>query len=170
MDLIVLLIIIAFAIFGLALLLFPELRALCMGGGGIFIKKVASTPEGAKAAYDRKINELQEVYNKSDESLRLAVGKFEESKSELGRLQKRLGKVEQECENLVQRGQMELATVKAEERQEIIEQIANVDEMVTKYEEIVKEATMIHEQAERALEKQKQKQKKQYKEWKMIRI
>ena len=50
---------------------------------------------------------------------------------------------------------MELAAVKAEERQDIIEQIANVDEMVTKYEEATRQAKMIHEQAERQLKKTK---------------
>lgn len=155
MSLGTLLVLIGLGIFVFVLILFPEARTLLKGFTRIFIQDRASTPEGAKAVYAEKIDQLQEVYNKSDESLRLAAGKFEESKSELGRLQKRLGQVEQECENLVKRGQMELATVKAEERQEIIEQIANVDEMVTKYEEATKQATVIHEQAERALKKTK---------------
>ena len=86
-----LLVIIAVVVFGIVLVMFPEARALLKGFTRLFIKDMATTPEGARAIYEEKIDKLQEVYNKSDESLRLAAGKFEESKSELGRLQKRLG-------------------------------------------------------------------------------
>lgn len=155
MSLGTLVILIGVGVLALVLILFPEARALLKGFTKIFIKDMATTPEGARAIYEEKIDKLQEVYNKSDESLRLAAGKYEQSKTELGQLQKRLQKVEQECENLVRTGKMELAAVKAEERQDIIEKIANVDDMVTKYEEATKQAKMIHEQAERELKRTK---------------
>ena len=155
MSLGTLLVLIALGVAGLVLILFPEARTLLKGFTRLFIYDKAKTPEGAKAIYSEKIDQLQEVYNKADNSLRLAAGKYEESKTELGRLQARLQKVEKECESLVRDGQMELAAVKAEERQDIIEKIANVDDMVTKYGEATKQAKMIHEEAERQLKKTK---------------
>lgn len=155
MSLGTLLVLIGLGLLAVVLVMFPEARALLKGFTRLFVKDLATTPEGARAIYEEKIDNLQEVYNKADNSLRLAAGKYEESKTELGKLQARLQKVEKECENLVRTGNMELAAVKAEERQDIIEKIANVDDMVTKYAEATKQAKMIHEEAERQLKKTK---------------
>lgn len=155
MNLGTLLIAIALVVLVLVLILFPEARALLKGFTRIFIKDMATTPEGARAIYEEKIDKLQEVYNKSDQSLRLAAGKYEQSKTELGTLLKRLEKVEGECENLVRQGKMELAAVKAEERQDILEKVANVNEMIDKYKDATEQAKAIHEQAEKQLKKTK---------------
>ena len=60
MELSKLIIIIVIAILILLLILFPEFRKLCMGWTRLFIKDMATTPEGAEAIYAEKINEAQE--------------------------------------------------------------------------------------------------------------
>ena len=146
--------------------MFPEARSLAKGFTRLFIKDVASTPEGARAIYAEKIDKLQEVYNKADDSYKLASGKLETAKTELGELQKRLQKVTAEAESLYAKAvhnndsrTMELARLKADERTDIIEQIANVDDMITKYQKATDQAQLIHEQAEKALKKTKREAK-----------
>lgn len=155
MSLGTLLVLIGLGLFIVVMVMFPEARALFKGFTRLFIKDMASTPEGARAIYEEKINDLQEVYNKADNSYKLAAGKYEQSKTELSQLQSRLHKVEKQCEDLVRDGNMELAAVKAEERQDIIERIANADDMVTKYEEATRQAQLIYKQAEKQLKKLK---------------
>lgn len=159
MELWIVLLILGFGFLILVKKFFPEAFVLPKGLIRAFIKEKAVTPEGANAVFEEKIDQLQDVYNKADNSLRMAAGRYESSKTELGKLQQRLQKVEKECENLVKTGQMEMAAVKAEERQDIIERIASVDEMVTKYEEATRQAKMIYEQAERQLKRTKAEQK-----------
>ena len=77
MDLIKLVIIIGAILFVALLVLFPEFRKLCLGWTRVFIKDMATTPEGAEAIYDEKINEAQDRYNKADNALRVAAGKLD---------------------------------------------------------------------------------------------
>ena len=56
MSLIKLLLIIAAFLIIILLVLFPEFRKLCMGWTRLFIKDMATTPEGAAAIYEEKIN------------------------------------------------------------------------------------------------------------------
>ena len=70
-------------VFVLLLILFPEFRKLCLGWTRIFIKDMATTPEGAEAIYAQKIDEAQEAYSKADNALRVATGKYSNAKSEL---------------------------------------------------------------------------------------
>ena len=51
-------------VFILLLVLFPEFRKLLTGWTRLFIKDMATTPEGAAAIYEEKINEAQDKYNK----------------------------------------------------------------------------------------------------------
>ena len=76
MELAKLLLIIFICLFVLLFVLFPEFRKLCLGWTRIFIKDMATTPEGAEAIYEEKIYEAQDRYNKADDALRVAAGKL----------------------------------------------------------------------------------------------
>ena len=118
MELTTLLIYIGIGLFVLLLVLFPEFRALCLGWTRLFIKDMATTPEGAEAIYAEKIDEAQEAYNKADNALKIAAGKLATEEDRLAKLQKSLKDAEEKCEALVKSNKLELAQIKADERAE----------------------------------------------------
>ena len=66
MSLSQMIVIIAVVLFVLLLIMFPEFRALFRGFARLFIKDMATTPEGAEAIYGEKIDQAQDAYTKAD--------------------------------------------------------------------------------------------------------
>lgn len=155
MELTKLLIIIGVVLFVMLLILFPEFRKLCLGWTRLFIKDMATTPEGAEAIYAEKINEAQDKYNKADNALRVAAGKLEVEESRSKTLQKQLKDVEAKCEALVQAGKMEMAQVKAEERAEILSDIERSKKLIEAYSIAKKDAEEVHKACKANLNKLK---------------
>lgn len=135
----------------LIFIMFPEARSLGKGFIRLFIKDMASTPEGAEAIYTEAIEKLQKNYNEASDSYRMVSGEYEHAKKELQDLQNRLQLVERQCESLMRSGKEEHAIVKAQERQEILEDIERVGSMLDKYEQAMKEAKEISEMCEKQL-------------------
>lgn len=148
----------------LIFIMFPEARSLGKGFLRIFVQDMASTPEGARAIYSEKIDELQQTYNEASDSYRMVTGEYEQSKKELQNLQQRLKLVESQCESLVKMGNDEGARIKAQERQEIIEDIQHVGEMMDKYEAAMQEAKAISSTCEQQLIQMKKEMKDTIKE------
>lgn len=139
---------------------FPQARALLHGFINIFIEDRATTPEGARAIYQEKIDEQQEIYNYADDSLKKAAGRYKQTAVELENLQNRLERVERECENLAKSGaDEELLLAKAQERGSIAQNIVHTQDMLEKYKEATVQAKQIHEQSELELRRLKQEQK-----------
>lgn len=159
MDLGTLLIIIAVGVFVLLLILFPEFRKLCMGWTRVFIKDMATTPEGAAAIYEEKIDEAQDKYNKANNALRIAAGKLATEKNKLEALQTNLKTVEAQCESLVKSGKIDLAQIKAEERAEIISDIERSKKLVEAYSVAKKDAEEVNKACEVNLRKLKRESK-----------
>lgn len=147
------LLIIVVAVFVLVLILFPEARALFSGLTRVFIKDMATTPEGARAIYGEKIEQAQEAYNKADNALKVAAGRLSNAKSDMEKLKARLTKVEGECEALVRAGKMDMAQLKAEERDEIMADIERYTELIKAYQEAETAAKEAHEMCEKRLRK-----------------
>lgn len=154
----------ALGVAGLVFIMFPEARSLGKGFLRLFVQDVASTPEGARAIYSEKIEELQQTYNEASDSYRMVTGEYEQSKKELQSLQKKLQQVEAQCEALVKMGNDEGAVIKAQERQEIIEDIQHVGDMMDKYEQAMKEAKDISSTCEQQLLQMKKEMKDTIKE------
>lgn len=140
-------------------IIFPEARSLFKGLIRVFIKDMATTPEGAEAIYSEKIDQAQEAYNKADDALQKASGKLSNAKRELERLQTRLTKVESECESLVKAGKMEFAQLKAEEREEIIADMQRQSHIIKAYSDAEKAAKEAHQECEKRLRKLKRESK-----------
>lgn len=155
MELTKLLIIIGVVLFVVLLILFPEFRKLCLGWTRLFIKDMATTPEGAEAIYAEKINEAQDKYNKADNALRIAAGKLEVEENKLKTLTKQLKDVESKCESLVQAGKMEMAQIKAEERAEILSDIERSKKLIEAYSIAKKDAEEVHKACHANLNKLK---------------
>lgn len=159
MSLTTLLIGIVVVIFVLLFAFFPEFRALLKGFARMFIKDIATTPEGAEAIYGEKINEAQEAYNKADNALKVAAGKLSTAKRDMEILKTRLTKVEAECESFVKNGRIEMAQLKAEEREEILADISRMSELIKAYDAATNTAKEAQEMCERRLRKLKRESK-----------
>lgn len=159
MSLTALIIIIAVVIFLALLILFPEFRALFKGITRVFIKDIATTPEGAEALYGEKIKDAQDAYNKADDAYRVAAGKLSNAKRDMENLKARLAKVEAECESFVKNGRIDMAQLKAEEREEILSDIKRYTELVKAYEEATNTAKEAQEMCDKNLRKLKRESK-----------
>lgn len=109
MDLGKLIVILVIAVIVLIFILFPEARTLFSGITRLFIKDMATTPEGAEAIYGEKIDQAQDAYNKADNAYKVAAGKLSNAQKDMKNLKAKLEKVESECESLVKANKMELA-------------------------------------------------------------
>lgn len=152
-------IVIAAAIFVAMLILFPEFRSLFKGFMRVFIKDMATTPEGAEVIYGEKIDQAQDSYNKADNALKVAAGKLATAKRDMENLKAKLAKVESECESLVKNGKLEMAQLKAEEREEVLSDIKRYTELIKAYEVAANNAKEAQEACEKNLRKLKRESK-----------
>ena len=159
MSLTALIIILVVAAFVISLIVFPEFRSLFKGFTRVFIKDIATTPEGAEALYDEKINDAQDAYNKADNALKVAAGKLSNAKKDMENLKARLAKTEAECESFVKNGKMDMAQLKAEEREEIMADIARYTELIKAFEIATNTAKEAHQACEKNLRKLKRESK-----------
>lgn len=159
MSLTAIIIVCIVVIFLALLVFFPEFRALFKGLTRVFIKDIATTPEGAEAIYSEKIDDAQEAYNKADNALRVAAGKLSNAKRDLENLKARCSKVEADCESFVKNGNMEMAQLKAEEREEIMSDIKRYEELVKAFETATNTAKEAQQMCEKNLRKLKRESK-----------
>ena len=159
MELKTLIFIIIIVVAVLIFALFPEARALLRGITRLFIKDMATTPEGAEAIYGEKIDQAQDAYNKADNTYKIAAGKLSNAQKDMKNLKARLEKIEAECESLVKANKIELAQLKAEEREEVISDIKRYSELVKAYEDAANTAKDAQEMCEKNLRKLKRESK-----------
>ena len=156
MDLGKLIVILVIAVIILIFILFPEVRTLFSGITRLFIKDMATTPEGAEAIYGEKIDQAQDAYNKADNAYKVAAGKLSNAQKDMKNLK---AKVESECESLVKANKIELAQLKADEREEIMADIKRYSELVKAYEDAANTAKEAQEMCEKNLRKLKRESK-----------
>lgn len=146
-------------VFVVLLILFPEFRKLFSGFFRVFVKDMATTPEGAEAIYAEKIEEAQEAYNKADNALRTASGKLSNTQNDLKSLHLQLTKIEKDCESLVQKGDIKNAEVKVEQREEILSSIARTEELIKAFSVAKNEAEQVYNHCQKQLTKLKRESK-----------
>lgn len=159
MDLKVLLVCIVIVVFLALLWIFPEFRSLLSGAFRVFVKDMATTPEGAEAIYQEKINEAQDRYNAADKVYRTTSGKLEIEKNKLKKLESKLKEVESQCESLVRQNSLEAAEIKAEERAELISDIERSKQLIEAYSSAAKDAQEVYKACEQNLTKLKKEKK-----------
>lgn len=159
MELGKLIIILVIAVVILIFILFPEARTFFSGITRLFIKDMATTPEGAEAIYGEKIDQAQDAYNKADNAYKVAAGKLSNAQKDMKNLKSKLEKVESECESLVKANKIELAQLKADEREEIMADIKRYSELIKAYEDAANTAKEAQEMCEKNLRKLKRESK-----------
>lgn len=152
-------IIVAIVLVVLIFALFPEARSLFKGFTRLFIKDMATTPEGAEAIYGEKIEQAQDAYNKADNAYKVAAGKLSNAQKDMKNLKVRIEKVEAECESLVKANKIDLARLKAEEREEVAADIRRYSELIKAYEDAANTAKEAQEMCEKNLRKLKRESK-----------
>lgn len=152
-------IIVAIVLVVLIFALFPEARSLFKGFTRLFIKDMATTPEGAEAIYGEKIEQAQDAYNKADNAYKVAAGKLSNAQKDMKNLKARIEKVEAECESLVKANKIDLAKLKAEEREEVAADIRRYSELIKAYEDAADTAKEAQEMCEKNLRKLKRESK-----------
>lgn len=152
-------IIVAIVLVVLIFALFPEARSLFKGFTRLFIKDMATTPEGAEAIYGEKIEQAQDAYNKADNAYKVAAGKLSNAQKDMKNLKARIEKVEAECESLVKANKIDLARLKAEEREEVAADIRRYFELIKAYEDAANTAKEAQEMCEKNLRKLKRESK-----------
>lgn len=152
-------IIVAIVLVVIIFALFPEAKSLFKGFTRLFIKDMATTPEGAEAIYGEKIEQAQDAYNKADNAYKVAAGKLSNAQKDMKNLKARIEKVEAECESLVKANKIDLARLKAEEREEVAADIRRYSELIKAYEDAANTAKEAQEMCEKNLRKLKRESK-----------
>ena len=137
------------ALFVVALILFPEFRkklgVLIKGTLNVFIEDAAKTPEGADAVFSQAIEEMQVKYNQAANTLNKLSGELKHAEISVDRLTKEIATVEAKCEGLVKAGNMKDAEIYASRRAELISDLNNKKEAITRLKPMVADAQGIYE-------------------------
>lgn len=132
-------------------IIFPESRVLLKGFISIFIKDRATTPEGAQAIYDQKIEQAEKSYASANTAMKQAVGKLNTTKKTLAKLKSDLKDCEFACDSLVQAEDYASAQVKADEREDLLSSIARQEKLLIAYQQAADTATEVHAACEKNL-------------------
>lgn len=155
----------------LALIIFPgvrkKIKVLVGGFLNIFVEDIAKTPDGAKAVFQQAIEEVQERYNKSSETLNRFVGEQSSTQRALNSLEKELQDTEKKCESLVRSGNMRDAEVFASRREEILIEIEQKKRFLKELDPMVREAKSVHEAYDKKLRELKKQSRMTVEEMKL---
>jgi phage shock protein A len=146
---------------GAFLLLVVPSKASVLAKGflNIFFKNAAATPEGAEAIYQEKIEEMQDRYNATSDAVQEIAGELELVKQDLADRRRRLAQVEANADNFAKVGRWEEASLYANQRTELAEEIEQLEMTIQKLAPALDDAKAIHAQTTEILEKLKREQK-----------
>lgn len=130
-------------------------RAMAKGFLNLFFEDVAKTTKGADAIFAQAIDEEQEKYNKASNVYNTISGKLQKAKEKLQITNEELSKVEQVCEKLVAKGDMDNASLYADKRDELLIDQDFYQKEIVKLTPMEKEAKFIFETVEKNLKKLK---------------
>lgn len=151
------------ALFVILLLLFPEVRGklktLVGGFLNVFVEDAAKTPEGAEAVFTQAIEELRDKYNRADSTLNKLAGELKHAEDEAVMLENKVKQVEATCERLAKNGQMKEAGVYAENRSELLTELEQKRECISRLKPMVDDATQIHDALAKKLRETQRKKK-----------
>ena len=130
--------------------------------GGLFsslVQDTAKTPEGARAIFNEKIDEVEREYAKASDILRKYSGKLKISEENLQNIKSKISDIEKKCEQLVKAGKIPEATILSEKREELLIEARNQKEAIEKLRPMVSEAETICSHKQKQLKVLKAKSK-----------
>ena len=134
-------------------ILFPNAKifVLIKGFFSGWVEDKTKTPEGAKAVYDVKIQELQDSYNKANDALRKIVGQYTTTKNELENYKEELKKIEENCNILAKKQKWKEVEELAESREDLVSEVELRQKLLSELSPQLEEAKMINEKLETTL-------------------
>lgn len=111
--------------------------------GGLFsslVQDTAKTPEGARAIFNKGIEEAQTSYNKAKDILKNRAGELNILNDDLKNIQYEISEIEKKCEKLVKSGHIDEANALAEDREEKMIDLQMIKEKIRRVEPVVAEA------------------------------
>ena len=138
------------AIFITSRILFPDAKifVLIRGFFSGWVEDKAKTPEGAKAIYTEKIKELQNSYNKANDTLQKIVGQKTTVEKELKHFKEELMEVEKNCEALAKKQKWEAVEEIADHREDLMAEIEMRENLLKELIPQVEEAQFINNKLE----------------------
>lgn len=118
-----------------------KLRALTKAFFNLFVEDMASTPEGAEALFNQKIEEVEDKFRRADNVYKKVAGQRKRCKDELSILQNQLITIEKDCETLAKANDEEGLDIKIQHRADTIEDIEAHKETLKTLEAALKDAT-----------------------------
>lgn len=130
-----------------SLVLFPSFRkklgSLVGGFLQIFVQDMAKTPDGAKAIYAQKIDEMQDKYNQAESTLKSLAGQLKMSQDNYALHKKRAEDFDSKARAAMSRGDRESATIYARNLQDEKDEMNNYQEQYEKLKPLVEDAKLI---------------------------
>lgn len=136
----------ALLIIGLSALILFKPKLARMAGRKIIsllVNDLTKTPEGAELFYSEAIREKQSEFDKAAEALNDISNTISAETVELSKLKGALEDIEKRCENLVRAGQLHEAKLLANERQGILQEIDDCEQLITNLSETEAEAQRV---------------------------
>ena len=135
-----------------SLILFPSFRrqlgALIGGFLQVFVQDTAKTPDGAKAIYAQKIDEIQDKYTRATNTLRDLAGKLKSIQDRYAMCQKKAADWDAKARAAMSKGDEESARTYARNYQEEMDEMENLAEQYAKMKPAVEEVKAIKEKLE----------------------
>ena len=142
-------------VFVIILILFPsfrqQLKALAGGFLQIFVQDTAKTPDGARAIYAQKIDELTEKYTDACDTLRNLTGKLKTIQDNYAVCQKQAKGYDERAKAAMSRGDEESARTYARLLQEELDKAENLSDQFQKMKPAAEEVKAIKEKLENQL-------------------
>lgn len=131
-------------------ILFPNAKiwVLISGFFSGWVEDKAKTPEGAKAIYTKKINELQESYNKANDTLMKLAGQKSTIEKELKKCKNELADIEKYCQNLAKAQKWQDVEEMASRREDILYEVELRENLLKELIPQVEEAQLINDKME----------------------
>lgn len=146
-----------------SIVLFPSFRqklmALVSGFLHIFVQDVAKTPDGARAIYAQKIDEMQEKYGQANTTLLTLAGRKKRAEDNYKEHQKKAEEYDAKARTAMQNGDRNSAVIYARNLQDEKDEMNNYKEQAEKLKPLVDDAQLIVNKLERDLDKLKRESK-----------
>jgi phage shock protein A len=134
-----------------------KLRALTSALFNSCVDDLASTPEGAEALFNQKIEELEDKFRRADEVYKKIAGQRKRCENELAEYQRQLTDVEKSCETLAKNRDEEGLDIKIQQRGDIMDEISLRKEKLKALQDALRDAKEAREACELNLNEERKK-------------
>lgn len=145
----------------LVMLIIPKGRVLLKGFISIFIEDMSKTPEGVRAIYQEKIDQLSKNYNKAHENYKKTIGRKASLEDSIAEDKRNKLKYDEKICYFINTGQQDEARLIATKASQLDTTIKNKEKELKELEPIIEDAKFVYNTLATELEKLKLEQEEQ---------